>query len=412
MFLSRPLRGLFRVLSLLLVAASVCLAQQTPPPTPAPAEPTLSPNASSREAQDEERVFTEEVRIPLFATDEQGRFDPTLEIEDILVLEDDVPQEIRSVRRIPSSVLLLIGTGSELNPAMRTRGLRDIALSLVSNLREGDQMALIQFTNHAEGLQKWTTERERIAYALHTKLKSGRGSKLSQAIIHAASYFEHQPVGNRHLVLITDGVETPGRMDAKEALSVLGTETPEARAQAAEAVRQLQQAQVTVHVVSFTQLGRKVSKEKRTKKEFGAQPGSVASSGIATVGIDPTLPPGMSRGSAIGGGASAGVTLTFDPAMKRLRKAYEQATKKSEQRLASFTEETGGRMWLPASDEETITAAAGVAREIGSQYVVTYKPKRPLASAPPNEYRRLRVAPRRIGLNLRARRGYVVAAMR
>ena len=403
MFSSRRLRVLFQMLWPFVFAASLCFAQQQPAPTPTP---------SAREAQDEERVFTEEVRIPLFATDEQGRFDPALEIEDILVLEDDVPQEIRSVRRIPSSVLLLIGTGSELNPSIRTVALRDIALSLISNLREGDQMALIQFTNRAEGLQKWTTEKERIAYALHSKLKSGRGSKLSQAIIHAASYFENQPVGNRHLVLVTDGVETPGRMDAKEALRVLGAETPEARAQAAEAVRQLQQAQVTVHVISFTELGRKVSKEKRTKKEFGGtRPGSVASSGIATVGIDPTLPPGMSRGSAIGG-PSVGATITFDPAMKRLRKAYEQATVKSEQRLASFTEETGGRMWLPASDEETVTAAAEVAREIGTQYVITYKPKRPLASAPPNEYRRLRVAPRRSGLNLRARRGYVVAAMR
>ncbi|MGH9901228.1 MAG: hypothetical protein ACRD68_05240, partial [Pyrinomonadaceae bacterium] len=92
--------------------------------------------------------------------------------------------------------------------------------------------------------------------------------------------------------------------------------------------------------------------------------------------------------------------------------AYERATRGGEQRLASFTEETGGRLWLPGSAEEMVAQGGEVAREIGAQYVVTYTPKRPLATAPASEYRRIRVSARRIGLQLRARRGYVVASMR
>ena len=51
---------------------------------------------------------------------------------------------------------------------------------------------------------------------------------------------------------------------------------------------------------------------------------------------------------------------------------------------------------------------AGVAREIDSQYVVTYRPTRPLALAKPGEYRKVEVASRRVGLHLRSRQGYVV----
>ena len=59
-----------------------------------------------------------------------------------------------------------------------------------------------------------------------------------------------------------------------------------------------------------------------------------------------------------------------------------------------------------------VAQAGEVAREIGTQYVVTYRPKRPLTGAPAGEYRRVRVGARRIGLSLRARRGYVVGTMR
>ena len=76
--------------------------------------------------------------------------------------------------------------------------------------------------------------------------------------------------------------------------------------------------------------------------------------------------------------------------------------------LADVAQETGGKMLLPLNSEQMIAQAGEVAQAIGSEYVVTYRPKRPLAEAQPGEYRKLEVASRRVGLNLQARRGYVV----
>ncbi|HYP54340.1 MAG TPA: VWA domain-containing protein [Pyrinomonadaceae bacterium] len=396
MFSRRVLVGLLA--ALLFAGATLSRAQQ-PEPSPPPAQ----------DAQDEERVFTEEVRIPVFAADEHGNFDPTLEREEVLVLEDDVPQEVRSVRRVPASILLLLGTGGELNPAVRVSTTREIALRLVARLREGDSVALMQFSTGVQNLRDWTTDKDEINEALRTKLSTGRGSRLSRAVIDAAARFERQPIGNRHLVLITDGVEVPGRLTYQEALKVLGADTPEQRAQAAQAVRSLNAAQATVHVISYTSIGRKTIEveEKKAQEVVGA---AQSRADMATVGIDPTRPPGM-RGSGINAPQVNG-GFRFDPQMRKLRKAYERETRRSEQRLLSLAEETGGRIWLPLSPDEMVAAGGEVAREIGSQYVITYRPKRPLATAPPNEYRRIRVAPRRLGLTLRARRGYVVASMR
>jgi hypothetical protein len=103
-------------------------------------------------------------------------------------------------------------------------------------------------------------------------------------------------------------------------------------------------------------------------------------------------------------------TVTFDPQMKRIRKAYERAMQRGEQQMKTLTAETGGRIYLPATDEELVAEGADVAREIGTEYVLTYSPKRPLAESPPDEYRRLQIVPRRSGLTLRSRRGYVAAS--
>jgi hypothetical protein len=94
--------------------------------------------------------------------------------------------------------------------------------------------------------------------------------------------------------------------------------------------------------------------------------------------------------------------------MRKQRKAYEADVKKSQVVLKNVADETGGQMLLPLNSQEMMAQANEVARAIGAEYVVTYRPKRPLAEAKPGEYRRIEVASRRAGLNLQSRRGYVV----
>ena len=94
--------------------------------------------------------------------------------------------------------------------------------------------------------------------------------------------------------------------------------------------------------------------------------------------------------------------------MKRLKKAYQQAMQKSGERFDELVADTGGRLLLGSSSEEMISRGREVARDIGAQFVITYKPKRPLADSVAGEYRRLEIGSRRVGLHLRTRRGYVV----
>src|SRR5687768_5795009 len=71
-------------------------AERRPSPSPSP--------TPANEEQDSVKIFTEEVRLPVVAVDQFGNYDPTLELDDVLVLEDGVAQQIRSIRHLPASV--------------------------------------------------------------------------------------------------------------------------------------------------------------------------------------------------------------------------------------------------------------------------------------------------------------------
>lgn len=363
----------------MLVTASVnsVFAQAGRRPTPSPTPPI--------EEQDPVRVFTEEVRLPVIALDPYGHYDPTLEVDDVLVLEDGVAQQVRSIRHIPPNVLLLLDTGGELSglggSSKLTSLTRAAATEVMRQVPKETSLAVMQFNNSVELLQPWTAERDTVLKVLRTKLSSGKRARFSDALVAAAKLLKDRPEGSRHLVIITDGVDTPG-----------------AKVSRSEALKHLASARATIHIISYTEFVRQ-KKEGRTP---GISTGQVATSRDPITATDPTLPPGTTRNP------SFGIGVRFDPAMRRQRKAYENEIKKSQQVLTQMAEETGGRIFLPLNSEEMVAQAREAASEIGSEYVITYRPKRPLANSKPGEYRRVEVAPRRSGLSLRSRRGYVV----
>jgi len=101
------------------------------------------------------------------------------------------------------------------------------------------------------------------------------------------------------------------------------------------------------------------------------------------------------------------VIVDTDLAMRKKHSAYEDATREAEVWLRGLAEETGGLAFVPVAAKEMTSQADEIARAIDSQYVVTYTPKRPLAEATVEEYRRINVAAGVIGLHVHARRGYV-----
>lgn len=330
------------------------------------------------------RTLTEEVQLTVTALDGQGRLDPTLELADVLVLEDGIAQEIRSARRVPAHVLLLLDTGGELNSAKRVRLTREIARKLVSALDAQDEVSVMQFNNRVETLQNWTIDKAAILHVLDTKLISGKRARFLDAVIASAAQLNDRPQGNRHVVMITDGVQSGGE-----------------RVDRAAAFKQLQASNAVVHVISYTSVSRQTMEHQRRptrKRDKSIVPDEVIDS----------LPPSHDWDPLRRAHEPGGIIANLDPERRRQIKDYEDAMRVSEKQLTALSDETGGRIWLPEFFEEMIDDGTEAARLIDSQYVVTYKPRRALASAQDGEIRRIDVASRRVGLNLVSRRQYIV----
>ena len=347
--------------------------------------PSPSPTPKS-EDQEPIRVFTEEVRLPIAATDTYGHYDPTLTSDDVLVLEDGQQQQIKSIQHLPANVLLLLDVGNQLG-LKDTNLTRDVAMRVINSLFAGTQIGVMQFAMKPELLQRWTTDKSGIVRVLKTKMISGKSSRLSDAIAAAAEQFKGTPAGTRHIVIVSDGVDTPG-----------------GKVTMTNALKQLNSIQASVHILSYTVLARQEleTQTKIWRPGDGIQrDGNPGSNPVANG--DPTLPPTATRTPTFKIGS-----IDTDVAMRRKRKEYERATRESEKQLTEIAEESGGRIFLPTNPNELLTQADSIARDIGSQYIVTYRPTHPLAAAKPGEYRKIEVASRRVGLYLRSRRGYVV----
>ena len=380
-----PLRRLI-LLALICVGVGDCLAQQAPAPASTP--PPVQPTQSSQ--QESVKVFTEEVVLPVKVTDLRGRFDPTVDKDELLILEDGVPQQIMSARQVPADVLLLISTAGDLNPAMKANISKEVAAHFVSRLKAGDRIALVQYGRDVQTIQNWTGDLNAAAHAIQTKLSSNSGANLAEALAEAVERFAETKAGNRHLVLITDGVD------------VSPDELSEGEKRLEPEIKVLLAQSVTVHIVSYAGMGRKAMWKSQPLFEVTGQKRKTA----ADVALEIFKPIGSEWEKP-----RIRLYVDTDFQMRFRRMEYLKAMKEGERWLRQFAFETGGTIFVPPSVAGMLVNVEEIAGNVDSQYVITYKPKRSFASGVEGEYRRIEIAARRVGLVVSARRGYVVPSV-
>ena len=333
--------------------------------------------------QDILKISTEEVRIPVFAFDGRGRFDAAVSSEDLLVRENGVAQLVTGVYRVPAHVLVLADTGGELNPLKTVRLTGSVAARLVSELRPEDWIALMQVNSAVELIKTWTRDQPDAIHAIQTKLISAKRSNLVEGLSRASEYLRQTPSGNRHLVIISDGYQTT---DEREALG--------------KSIKDLASSGIAVHVISYTSLGTKQPPIAHASAKSNV-PEELAMT-LPAMRAPTAYTPDMKDVVR----ARAAYAIDLDRLLRGKSDLKEEMAR-SETEFRDIAAETGGVAWLPRTVEEMLAEAGAAAHDIDSQYVVTYKPQQPLSDAKPGEYRKLDVIPRRVGLVVRSRRGYV-----
>lgn len=295
------------------------------------------------------RVRTEEVMVPVSVRDLEGKPVSGLTPERFLIYDNGVRQEIASFNRerVPANIVLLLDASGSVFHQMRF--IREAAKGFIEGLLKEDRISVMQFADRVELLQDWTSAANaaELAKSLEWRYHPGESTAFYDGLYLAAEEQLKKTEGRRIIILLTDGIDTSERK----------------RASLDEAVNAVRRAEASVYVVSLTASLREAI-EKRT------------------------------------GGTFKRLLSGYDPKeVKRVLALIDE----SEQRLERLAAQTGGRMFLPRTDEELLPAYKAIAEELRTQYLITYRPK-PRVEA--GQWRRLRVLVLPGGFEVAAREGY------
>ena len=304
---------------------------------PPPPVPTLKKQPEQEiNPTDVISVDTTEVMFPVTVRDSSGRLINDLTRNDFRVYEDNRLQPLSdlALRQVPVDVVLMVDASSSV--ASNLDDFRRAAEGFAARLQADDRISLIKFDDRVELLQDWTKSRYQLKRALN-RIEPGMFTRFNDALLLASrEQFAAAAKSRRAIIVLSDGIDS-GR----------GSSNLEG------ALRALIQAQVTVYVVSNTEISRA---NKRAE-------------------LDQLL------GST--GGAAQFNQLRIEDLREGLR-----VLDRSEQNLAQLAQATGGRLYRPTTFDALESTYAEVADELRHQYALYFTP---LNKARDGSFRRVRV---------------------
>ncbi len=338
---------------------------QTPTPTP---------------PEQVEKIDTEEIKVNVLAIDERGNFAQAITKDDVVISEDGRLHQANSLRRMPANVLILLDVGNEISYAKNQKSTLKTAKKIIEYLQVDDSIAVMQYGDKVELLSDWSKSRDEVLQNLTKKLGFGKRSVFYDALNQAIDFFQKTPTENRHLILVSDGIDSFNKN--KEL-----------------AYSKLFASDINVHILSYTKMQQQTLAPKTGILQKGEpNPKRLPEEVLIT------LPPDiqrMSRMPRIG-------SINIDRAMIKKQKEQAAAIKSSEVNLTEIAENTNGEIFLPETSDEMIEKTKDLAKIIDSQYVLTYTPKRALSESPNGEARIIEVSSKRAGIIIQARRKLIV----
>lgn len=338
------------------------------------------------------RVTTEEIKINITALDRNGKFVAEVKKEDLVINEDGRLHQASSLHFIPASVLIAMDTGGDNRQKKNIETTRAVAVSLVKNFRDDTEIALMDFHDKVEILSEWETDKSLLLSLINSRTGFGRRSSFSSAVGEAVCFFRKTKSENRHLVLITDGLDA--------------LEGPKTRN---EAIKMLWESGIVVHVISYTQIEYRSFKPRaKIWREGDQNPKRMPEEVMETLAHSLPVRQIVAKEMIKQIYAPRLISVLTDIAFITSNRGHLRALATSHLQLSLLAEYTGGEFLLPETLEEIVDQASKVPRAINAQYVMTYVPRRPIKEVMSDEIRQIAVTSRRSDLDVQSSRKLIV----
>jgi VWFA-related protein len=364
---------------------------------------TVAWSQDAAKSQDEPlKLNTTLVQIPATVTDRGGRFVTDLSREDFALFEDGKRRDISlfSILKQSFTAVLVLDTSNSAED--RLKAIQKTAEEFTAEIRPGDRMMAISFDNEVRELTEFTDDRAELTKAI-AGTESGFGKLLYEAVARSLEMLRNVE-GRRAVVLFTDGVD----MRSIEA-------TAQGTARLAEEVG------AVIYVVRFDTRWWIESAARKQEAEHPKRKTPFDIDGRIPLppdfgGPDPT-PTGIPKPNAprIEIGERPRPPVVYDPGREGSRtqqspepsdtitSTLDKLYGEADAYLQMITTQTGGRLYLADTFQDTRAAFAAIADELRNQYLIGFyigPEKRD------GKFHKLRLDSTRKGLVIRTRTGF------
>jgi Ca-activated chloride channel family protein len=285
------------------------------------------PPASDGRQNETLRLRAEEVLLNVTVMDPYGHQASDLNRAEFIVAEDGQRQDIASfvLSSVPVNVVLLLDASGSVVGEINS--LRGAAMHFVNQLGPEDRTSVIEFHSKIELIQDWTASAEEVRHALSWRFKPGMvqnkqggfdygSTSLYDALFSTADEQLAKVEGRKAIIMLTDGDDTSSKLTYHQAVDAI--------------IR----SGAVVYVIS---------KARAFIEELNRYRGKA--------------------GRVFAGGAAQQADM------------YVGRFERAEQLMTDLSTKTGGRIFSPLRDEDLKDVYGKVARELKSQYIITYVPK-------------------------------------
>jgi Ca-activated chloride channel homolog len=303
---------------------------------------------TTADSEDEVKVETTLVTIPVSVFDRNGLYIPGLNQSDFKIFEDGKEQEIAyfGTSDKPFTVILLIDTSP--STEYKIDEIRSAAVAFVDQLKPQDRVMVIEFDANVHVLTEATSDRQLIYKGIR-RADFGSGTSLYEAVEFSLKKQLSKIEGRKAIVLFTDGVDTTSR----------GRSTYDSTLAMAE------ESEALIFPIYYNTY--------------------------------------FANRGGIGGGGGWPGTITMGPPPRGTTSEDYALGRRYLEELADYT---GGRVFRPESTPGGLTAAfEGIAEELRRQYQIGYTPAE---DGKPGQRKQIKVRVNRANLVVRSRDSYIV----
>lgn len=341
---------------------------------------TPTPSAEPMGDSDEEiKVETNLVTMPVSVLDRDGRFVSGLQQKDFQIMENGVAQKIEYFQSVeqPFTVVLLIDVSP--STKFQINEIQNAAITFVNQLRSNDRVMVIAFDEKVRVLSQPTSNRAQLRNAI-MMADFGDGTSLYEAVDHALNRELKMIQGRKAVVIFTDGVDTTSRRSNYEST-----------------IEDVEEADALVYPIRYN-----------TQRDFGGGGGWGGGNPNPPVNRFPRRTRragwGDILGTILGGGQLPGMGGgRVGGGSGNSSGEYETGRRY----LDELALKSGGRKFEADSTYDLDTAFAGIAEELRRQYSVGYYPEN---AGTKGERRQIKVRVSRPNLVVRAKTSYIVGA--